>query len=71
MLFSTTTLLLALAPAALLAAPTTNAHLGKRQLSDTDREMLLNGNCDMTFATMPTGKPSQPLLFTHSHKALD
>jgi hypothetical protein len=56
MLFCTTTLLLALAPAALLAAPTANTHFGKRQLSDTDRDLLLNGDCDMSFATMPPGR---------------
>jgi hypothetical protein len=59
MLFNTPiTLLLALAPATLLAAPTASnvVHLGKRQLSDKDKATLLDGNCDLSKAVMPTCK---------------
>jgi hypothetical protein len=62
MLFSTSTLLLALAPAALLAAPTANVQLGKRQLSDHDRQLLSNGNCDLTNLQMPPGSSPPSLL---------
>jgi hypothetical protein len=62
MLFSTTTLLLALAPA-ILAAPTANVQLGKRQLSDHDRALLSNGNCDLTNLQMPPGSSPHHLFF--------
>ncbi|KAF2683639.1 hypothetical protein K458DRAFT_418622 [Lentithecium fluviatile CBS 122367] len=76
MLFNTPiTLLLALAPAALLAAPTASkpVRMGKRDLSTQEVNKLLDGNCDMSNAYMPIspqGLPNPSTGLTIGHVAI-
>lgn len=74
MIFTNTiTLILALVPATVFAAPTKTVRsmtdlLDRRDLSASILKVIENGNCDLSLAKMPTGKFSNSSRFDEKHQ---